>query len=205
METLPALPNVGNARLPQTYSRARDALEKCSRVDECKEWHDKAMALASYAKQARDRKMLDMAVRIQARAIDRAGKLLKQIEKGTGGQPYQKGKISTRGGTPPSRTQAARDAGLSDDQRKKALRVASVPEDVKETIIEGPRPSIKKLVDLGTVHREQKNPAFPKPMGAQAQAGPFSSADVSRGDPEEGVIVVVPKPYVSPAVVRASQ
>jgi hypothetical protein len=65
-----------------------------------------------------------MADRIQARAIRRCGVLLKEIE------PARGANQNIRGDTPPkvTRTQVARDAGLSDDQRKTALRVASVPE-----------------------------------------------------------------------------
>ena len=60
-----------------------------------------------------------------ARASQRAGELLKEIEKGTGGQPYQK---STGGSAPPSRKQAAAEAALSPDQAKDVVRVANMPD-----------------------------------------------------------------------------
>jgi hypothetical protein len=109
------------ARLPETYQNAKIAIEKCSRVDECKDWADKAEAIASYAKQAGDNTLRRCADRIQARAIQKCGELLKEIPAGKGG---------VVGGTHPQvggRSQAARDAGLSVDQRKTALRVANVP------------------------------------------------------------------------------
>jgi len=57
------------------------------------------------------------AKRIRARAQRRAGELQKQVEPGTGGQPYQK--KSTRAGTrPSSRKAAAREAGMSERQAK---------------------------------------------------------------------------------------
>ena len=78
---LPAnLPDISSARLPATYEAAKNALSECSRIDECKEWADKAEALASYARQAKDEQLRKMADRIQARAIRRCGELLKQIE-----------------------------------------------------------------------------------------------------------------------------
>jgi len=45
----PALIPVSTAQLPRTYEAAKRALSECSEVDECKDWADKAAALASYA------------------------------------------------------------------------------------------------------------------------------------------------------------
>jgi hypothetical protein len=64
-EPRPKLPAVrSEAPLPITYTEARAALERCERVDECAEWADRAGALASYARQARDRELEAMAKRI---------------------------------------------------------------------------------------------------------------------------------------------
>src|SRR5438477_6074138 len=141
--TLPALPSdlppVGKARLPATYEGAKVALAECTRLDECQDWADKAEALASYAKQAQDDELRKMADRIQARAIRRCGELLQQIASASGGN---RGNAAT-GGRPPvgeTRTQVARDAGLSDHQRKTALRVARVPDPEFEGAIEGDDP-----------------------------------------------------------------
>lgn len=78
----PALPVLAtrDARLPQTYEAARVALAECERVDECKDWADKAQALASYARQADDETLEKLALRIRARATRRAGELLKQFQ-----------------------------------------------------------------------------------------------------------------------------
>ncbi len=56
--------------------------------------------------------------RIQARAIRRCGELLKQIEPARG---HENGRVPTSSG------EAAK-AGLSEHQRKTALRVASIPD-----------------------------------------------------------------------------
>ena len=45
-----SLPSVPTAQLPRVYEAAREALTTCQNVDECKDWADKAAALASYAK-----------------------------------------------------------------------------------------------------------------------------------------------------------
>jgi len=82
------------------------------------------LLLIEYARQAGDSELRKMADRIQARALDRCGELLRAIPAEKGGQPWQK---STNGGTPISRLtpreQAARAAGLSKDQQNTALRI----------------------------------------------------------------------------------
>ena len=50
-----------NARFPATYESAKAALANCVRLDECKDWADKAAALASYAKQANDEELMKQA------------------------------------------------------------------------------------------------------------------------------------------------
>ena len=75
-----SLSSNADVRLPVAYVNAKHALTECSRLDECKDWSDKAAALASYAKQANDDTLHKMAVRIQARAIRRCGELLKTFD-----------------------------------------------------------------------------------------------------------------------------
>jgi hypothetical protein len=59
--------------LPTNYVSAKQALAACSKVDECKSWADKAMALKSYAKQMKDSQLEEMAQRIRDRAVRRGG------------------------------------------------------------------------------------------------------------------------------------
>lgn len=142
------LPSIQDARLPEAYDRAKTALAECSRIDECKNWADKAAALASYARQSKDDSLRKMAERIQARAIRRAGEILKQIVP-------QKGKrtdiIPMGGDSPMSRKDAGDDAGMSDDQRKNALRVASIPDEEFNNMVESETPpTVTKLAEIGT-------------------------------------------------------
>ena len=109
--------------------------------DECKDWSNKAHALASYARQARDKRLMNMAVKIRARAIRRTGELLKETRASKGGRP----KLGPQG-TLVSRKGTAEDAGLSDRERKTALRVASVPDDEFESLVEREDPaSVKEI------------------------------------------------------------
>lgn len=73
-----------DARLPINYEEARKAIAECERVDECKEWKDRAAAIASYAAQKRDRTLQDNATRIRARATRRLGELLEQSASSSG-------------------------------------------------------------------------------------------------------------------------
>lgn len=151
--------DISRARLPAVYEAAKLALLECSRIDECQQWADKAEALASYARQSDDQTLRKHADRIQARAIRRCGELLRQIEPG-------KNRYDSRqdGTDPPNRKSAAEAAGLSERQRKTALRVANVPSSDFEAAVESDNPptitrlaeqGCKSLVDLGSI--EPKN------------------------------------------------
>lgn len=149
------LPSVANAKLPATYENAKLALSQCSAIDECKDWADKAEALASYAKQADDHSLRRMADRIQARAVRRAGELLRQIDGRPGNAKKQK-----EGDLPLiSQKQAATDAGLSEYQRKTAVRVANVPEsDFEQQVESDAPPTVTNLAKQGTKPRFLDNP-----------------------------------------------
>jgi hypothetical protein len=138
------LPNVGRARLPDTYKNAVAALERCMKVDECQKWAKKAEALASYAKQANDMALRKMADRIQARAIRRCGELLAQIKPARGdGRPS---------GGPVGRAATAKAAGMSEHQRKTAFRVAAVPKPEFDAAVESENPpTVTSLAKRGTV------------------------------------------------------
>jgi len=155
MDGIPANISVARARLPQTYEAAKVALSNCASIDECKDWSDRAEALASYAKQADDDSLRIMADRIQARAVRRCGELLKQVD-GRGGDQ------SKKGGAPLfARREAASQAGMSRDQQRTAVRVANVPEPTFEAAVESPAPpTVTKLADMG---RQRREPTPPPP------------------------------------------
>ena len=94
-----------------------------------------------------------MADRIQARAIRRCGELLKQIEpQKFNGNQY----VVKDGGDPDqpiTRKSAAEQAGLSERQRKTALRVANVPEqDFNQSVESDNPPTVTKLAETLPVH-----------------------------------------------------
>lgn len=150
MNAVAPIAEAANARLPQAYEAAKQALANCASIDECKEWADKAEALASYAKQADDDTLRRHADRIQARAIRRCGELLKQFD--NRGRPAENKEVALPN---ISQRQAAADAGLSVHQTKQAVRVANVPEATFERVVDSPSPpTVTKLADMGRKPRQ---------------------------------------------------
>ena len=150
---LPMLPNIANARLPQTYEQAKAALAKCAAIDECKDWADKAEAMASYARQSGDKQMRIMADKIQGRAIDRCGELYRQIPKAQGGD-RSKNLPGQMFASP--REQARIKAEMSKNQAADALAVNAIPRDQFEALIESDNPpTVKKLAAIGRKKRKR--------------------------------------------------
>jgi hypothetical protein len=92
---------VKKADLPALYRAAENALAAAKDKDEVKEWDNKAAALASYARQAKDRTLLNYANLIRNRAQRRMNDILKELPKGQRGP---KNNFS------PQRTKTRRDA-----------------------------------------------------------------------------------------------
>jgi len=136
------------ADLPAAYQRAREDLAECARVDECQGWADKARALASYAKQSKDKSLLHFAEKIRARAIARAGELLAEVKPARGANQN----IQDGGDLKVTRGVAAAAAGLSERQRKTALRVAAVGADERDAMIEGGA-TVEQIADRGRKRR----------------------------------------------------
>jgi len=133
-------------QLPASYVAARTALAECQSVDECKDWADKAAALAAYAKQAEDIELEQMAARIRARAMRRAGELLKQFD----GRPDNYKRQKEDALHLPSQTRAASEAGFSEWQAKNAVRIANIPADDFDRQVEGNSPpTITTLAEQG--------------------------------------------------------
>jgi hypothetical protein len=143
------------ARLPDTYQHAKSALAECSNIDECKDWADKAAALASYAKQSKDTEMRKMCDRIQARAIRRCGELLREFDARP--ENGKKKKQSIGEGTLVSQESVAKEAGLSKRQQTTAVRVANVPTLSFERQVESETPpTVTALAEQGK--RERPKP-----------------------------------------------
>ena len=139
--------------MPLNYLAAKGAVSKCVRLDECKEWSDKTMALASYARQIKDRELEQNAKRLRLRAQVRMGELLNELDAPHGGWPGPDGKMTnTRGMS--QRYQTGLGAGLSRAMINRTVSMARVPEDRREQAIEAVPPiSPRALSDLGRVRK----------------------------------------------------
>ena len=126
-------------RLPMSYKAAKRALIECEHVDECRDWANRAEALATYAHLARDEALELIARRVRLRAVARAGELLLMIPNNNRG-------LHLRGGgggslpNPQSRLGVGRAAGMRVQDVTQALSIARVPVDIRELLIESPDP-----------------------------------------------------------------
>jgi hypothetical protein len=114
------------------YDAMCRAIEAAHAVDEVKDIRDKALALETYARQAKNIDAEWRACEIRLRAERRAGQLLKEIEKAKGGRPTE----TPRADRGVSKTLA--DDGISYDQSSRWQKLADVPEDQFEAALAGP-------------------------------------------------------------------
>lgn len=133
------LPRVSTASLPRNYEAAKLAISELVTVDECKDWADKAAALASYAKQAQDDELERQCQRVRARAVRRQGELLQQIETAQGARNDLA--LPALEGQKLRRADKAAEAGISPKQMRTAVSIAAIPEAEFERDVEAPKPA----------------------------------------------------------------
>jgi hypothetical protein len=146
MNALPTNIDIAKARLPATYEQAKITLASCAKIDECQEWANKAEALASYARMADDDSLRTMADRIQAHAVRRMGEILRQFDaQGRRTDQPKEGALQKL-----TQTEMAESAGISEHQRKQAVRVAKLPAEKFEAAVEAPKPAtVTELSEMG--------------------------------------------------------
>lgn len=110
------------------YEAARAALQAAHSVDEVKDIRDKAQAMAAYARQAKDTALVEWATEIKVRAERRAGEMLRDMPKHTGGRPSKTTDIV-------SAVSTLADIGVTDKQSERWQKLAAVPEDKFEQAV----------------------------------------------------------------------
>ena len=149
------------------YDRAREAIAKCERVDDVKEWIDKAAAVREYARRANDRTMETQAISIRLRAERKQGELLRDMDLAPGGKPYHSS--SGREARP---VETLADMGITKDQSARSQQLASMPESEFEDTLEDLQDQIKSgavrpTVDLLAHKRRMESKAkadAPRPV-----------------------------------------
>lgn len=141
------------------YDAARKALERAHRVDEAKDWRDKALAVAAYARQVKDGDMIRWATEIKVRAERRMGELLREMDKHPGGGP---GRGKKNQSPPPTSFSGAtlKSLGLTKQQSSDAQKLAAIPEpEFEQRISEAGRDS-RGITTEAILKRRMKPPTF---------------------------------------------
>jgi protein gp37 len=139
------------------YETARHALAEARRVDEAKLIRNKAIAMQVYAKQAKDRSLIEDATEIRMRAERRAGELLAEMEKNKGGAEQGVGRRGKNAVAASDRIPTLSDLGVSKTQSSRWQSLAALESETFESHVVAARK--KALNGLDKVHRKVKREA----------------------------------------------
>jgi len=131
------------------YDAMCTAIAECHRVDEVKDMHDKAMALELYARQSKNTEAERCASEVRLRAERRAGELLKELARGTGGGDVKLHPSSRATSEPSAYASALESTGLSRQTANRYQALANVPQPVFEDALRDPvrKPTTTRILN----------------------------------------------------------
>ena len=154
------------------YTAARTALQAAVSVDEVKDIRDKALAMAAYAQQAKDKALIELATEIRVRAERKAGQMLAAMPKQHGARGVGKSGIPSDHSTlPPTLTEI----GITAHQSSRWQKLAAVPDDQFEQAVA----AVKEVA--GEVRAKavlKAKPKTKKPKSKQSKAAHDEGAPV---------------------------
>ena len=153
------------------YDAMCHAIAEAYTVDEVKEIRDKALALATYARLAKNTEAERQACEIRLRAERRAGQLLAEMDK-LKGRPAKASGATTLS-----------DLGISRDQSSNWQKLASIPDDHFEAAITGEHPSATGII---AAHAEPKqSPCDPRALWLWGRLQDFEREGLLDAEPDE--------------------
>lgn len=146
-ELLPAAPTA-----LVRYDAARRALAEAVRFDDVKHIRDVAVAAQEYARQAKDRELIDNATEIRKRAERRAGEVLAEMQKAKprGSNQYEE---RSRAATDPPKIA---DLGITKTQSSRWQQLAKMPAESFEAHVDAAKKSAVASLDHTTSQADKK-------------------------------------------------
>lgn len=132
------------------YESARYALQQAVEIDEVKDIRDKAQAMAAYARQANDTKLVEWATEIKVRAERKAGQMLAEMPKLAGARGVGK-KVESHDATPLS------ELGISKTQSSRWQKLAAVPDDQFEQAVSAAKEVAGEVTTAAMLRIEKQN------------------------------------------------
>jgi hypothetical protein len=136
------------------YDAARFALQQAVEIDEVKDIRDKAQAMAAYAKQANDTKLIEWATEIKVRAERKAGQMLAEM-------PKNEGELNNSSWSHAATTTKLSDIGINKSQSSRWQKLAAVPDDQFEQSIAAAKEVAGEITTAAMLRLERAN--NPKP------------------------------------------
>lgn len=174
------------------YEAARTALAEAQRIDEVKDIRDKMVALAAYARQAKDTELISYATEIRLRAERRLGQMLKEQKETVGLNQGTAGKGRPRiGGSreelPKDNRPTLASAGIDKKLSARAQKTAAIPEkafedrmlDLKAAVVS----AAERTAEERQIEKQERRAEREAELGAVQRAMPEKRYGVIYADP----------------------